>query len=482
MKRSQQIAANMKQKRDAIEELFKKNRDEQGQLKALPAEDQTQVRAIQEELKTLNSDFASATELEQIELENKAALDKLAEPQYPAPLAPGQLEKGVAERGQKAGQALVEGSIPAGATYIRTMHDLKQAQLRQLSVAYEEGELGLDAKMQAAISSKTYRDAFRNYIRKGKEGLAIGDLKTLQEGVDSQGGFLVPEDMLNVLVQKQPTPTRVAGMVTRLQTSRDALAMPKVNYAADDIYTTGIRVTKTGEIPSSSTVHRVTEPIFGMIRIPVHTFMMSMPLTNDMIEDSAFPIVGWSTGKFSETVDLLYDNEILNGSGIGGPAGILLNPGGTDQPAIVVSGSAAAVTPDGIFDLVYALPEQYDENAVFVFNKTNTAKAIAKLKDTTNRYLFGYGDQDSGIAGGRPKELIGYSYAYSGFMPDIAANSFPIIFGDLMGYYLVNRVGFSVQVLRELYAETNQIVLLGRLRFGGQVAEPWKLKIQKIST
>ena len=273
--------------------------------------------------------------------------------------------------------------------------------------------------------------------------------------------------MLNVLIQKRPTPTRVAGMVTRLQTSRDALAMPKVNYAADDIYTTGIRVTKTGEIPASSTVHRVTDPVFGMIRIPVHTFMMSMPLTNDMIEDSAFPIVAWSTGKFSETVDLLYDNEVLTGSGIGGPAGILLNPGGTDQPAIVVSGAAGAVTPDGIMDLAYALPEQYDQNARFVFNKTSTAKAIAKLKDTANRYLFGYGDMDNGLAGSRPKEPIGYPFEYSGFMPDIAANAFPIIFGDFMGYYLVNRIGFSIQVLRELYAETNQIVLLGRLRFGG---------------
>ena len=188
MKRSQQIAGQMKEKRGAIETIFAKNRDEQGNLKSLPEEDQKQVKALQEELKTLNADFTSATELEQIELENKAALDKLSEPQYPAPLGPSQIEKNAAERGQKAGQALVEGSQPAGATYVRTEHDLKQSQLRQLSVAYEEGELGLDTKTLSTISSKTYRDAFRSYIRKGKEGLALADLKILQEGVDSQGG------------------------------------------------------------------------------------------------------------------------------------------------------------------------------------------------------------------------------------------------------------------------------------------------------
>jgi HK97 family phage major capsid protein len=62
-------------------------------------------------------------------------------------------------------------------------------------------------------------------------------------------------------------------------------------------------------------------------------------------------------------------------------------------------------------------------------------------------------------------------------MPNTGANNYPIIFGDLRGYYLVNRVGFSVQVLRELYAETNQILLLGRVRFGGGVGEEWRIKV-----
>ncbi len=481
MKRSQVIAGEMKSKRAAMEAIFAKNRDEAGNLKAMPEDDRKQIEAIQGELKTLSADHASATDLERIAEENAAELKTLSAPQHNVPLSGRQIEENVAVRGKGAGVGTFEGSTYAGETIIN-MHQSKEAQLRSLSIAYEEGELGLDQKTLAAISSTSYKQAFRNYIRKGQTGITSAELKTLQEGVDTAGGFLVPEDMLNAIIQKSPTPTRIAGMVTRLQTSRDALLIPKVNYAADDIYTTGIRATWTGEVPASSTAHRVTDPVFGQVRIPIHTTMLSMPLTNDMVEDAAFPVVAWASGKFNETVDLLYDDMVINGSGIGRPAGILLNPDGTDQPAVVVSGNASAVTADGLWDLTYALPEQYDENAMLVLNKTATAKAIAKLKDSQNRYLFGYGEQDNGIAGARPKTLCGYPYQYSAFMPSPGSNTFPIIFGDFRGYYLVNRVGFSIQVLRELYAETNQIVLLGRLRFGGQVAEPYKLKIQKCST
>jgi HK97 family phage major capsid protein len=69
----------------------------------------------------------------------------------------------------------------------------------------------------------------------------------------------------------------------------------------------------------------------------------------------------------------------------------------------------------------------------------------------------------------------------SAFMADVATNSYSVLFGDLRGFYMVDRVGFSVRVLSELYAETNQVLLLGRIRFGGQVAEPWRMKIGKTS-
>lgn len=478
MKPSQLAAANIKSAAEKIQAiLFTGEGDARVMKSSLSAQEQTELQSLESQLAQHEAAFKTARNTEDLAERAASALGEINKGANRIPLDAS--EKAIAARAsaRAAGDVQYEGSLDAGATWV-----MRRKAMDALEVAYEEGHLGMDSKQLEVTASASYKQVFRRYVRKGLHGLGSMDLKTLQEGVDSQGGFLVPEDVLNFIIQKVAAPTRVSGMVQTLSTARDQMVISRVNYTADDKYTTGIRSTWTGEIPSSSTVHRVTDPVFGQLRIPVNTNMMSLPITLDMIEDSAFPLISWASSKFSETIDLLKDDMIINGDGVGKPAGFLYSPGGTNQPAVVVSGHASQITADGIINLGYSLPEQYDENARYLFNKTNTAKAIATLKDSNNRYLFGMGLQDSGLAGGRPTELNGYPYSYSAFMPDIAANAFPVLFGDFRSYILLNRVGFSIQVLDQPYAESNQTVLLGRVRFGGQVAEPWRVKIQKIST
>ncbi len=375
-----------------------------------------------------------------------------------------------------ASGASMLGTKDAGISLITGIREGRRVGIELLD---QYGEGIYSSEQIARMGTDDYRGAFKSYMR-GKA--SYQELKTLQEGADTAGGFAVPADILDRVISREPTPTRVAGNVTQLQTSRDQLLIPKITYNTDNLYTTGMRVTWTGEVPASATTHRVTDPVFGQVSVPVFTAMMSLPITNDMIEDAAFPIVSYAAGKFGETIDLLRDNMCLNGNGIGQPAGILINPGATDQPVVVNSGAAAALTADGLIKLGFSLPEQYDDNARWVFNKTNTGQAIALLQDSNKRYIWGSGLQDSGLnVAWKDRQLLGYPIALSGFMPNVAAGTYPIVFGDLRGYYLVNRIGFSVQVLRELYAETNQVLLLGRIRFGGLCAEPWKLFVQQVA-
>jgi HK97 family phage major capsid protein len=371
-------------------------------------------------------------------------------------------------------QANLLGFTPAGETQIESKND--EVRIEQYGAGV------LTERQMKAISTKEYKRAYLTYIRKGQQASAAV-FKVLQEGIDDEGGYIAPADLQNRLIEKKPTPTRVNGYVTTIETSRDAVVMPRVVYATDDLYTTGVRVTWTGEVPASSTVHRATQPVFGTFRVPIYTAMLSIPVTVNLMEDAAFDLEAWLEKKIRETIDLLKDNMILNGTGVDQPSGILQNPGGTNEPDVVVTGSAAAITADGLINIAWSVPEQYEENERFIFNKTATGKAIAGLKDSSNRYLFSSGDYaNSGIATARPKELLGYPFNYSGFMPSPGANTFPLIFGDAGGYFLANRVSISIQVLREIAAQDNQVIVLCRVRFGGDVAEPWRLKIQKCST
>lgn len=355
---------------------------------------------------------------------------------------------------------------------------------------------GLTNNQLNAICSRQYASAFDEYTRKGRDGMSQTAYKTLQEGSDGAGGFLVPEQIQLELIQKRPGVTGLTDRVRKLQTSRDSLSVPRVNWTTDDIYTSGVRMTKTGEIPAAATTADVTDPTFGMSRIEVYTHMANATITRDMIEDSLFDMSSYLGEQFRQATTLMTEDYILNGTGVGQPVGIATNPGGTiggqQMPGSINLGVDGSnnLTPDGLVRLAYSLPAQYDTpEACWVFNKTNTARGLFGLKDQQDRYLFGLGYQDSGLAGAKPKELLGYQYVYSSLMPNAYTttgasgnlNSYPIIFGDLTGYWMVERAPLSIQVLTEVKATLNQVQLVGRWRFGGAPVEDWKIKVGKVA-
>jgi len=348
------------------------------------------------------------------------------------------------------------------------------------STLLDEGPGNFGEKAWQAMQTRDYKRGFVSYLRKkgNERGVPASQWKAIQEGFDDQGGVFVPADMLMRIIGREPTPTRLAGMVTNITTARDRVVMPRKQYSADDLYSTAFRATWTGEIPASDTAADVDDTnLTGNIEVPVFTAMLSASLTNDMVEDSGFPIQSWIENELRIVVDLLKDNMILNGTGKGQPTGLLQT--GVNRPTIITSGTSAGIAPDDLFEMAYSIPEQYDDNCSWGFNKTSTAKYIAKLKDANQRYLFGVGLQDSGVASARPKELIGYPFAYSGFYPNIGSSSIVASFGDFKGYYLVNRLGITIQVLRETKAKRNQFELVARVRFGGQPVEPWKIRLLK---
>lgn len=329
-----------------------------------------------------------------------------------------------------------------------------------------------------AVQKKGYAPAFEGYLHRGFNDLGPNDKKTLSEGLDSAGGFTVPEDFHAQMIKKMMTQATIRSLAMVATTSRDIATWPKIHYTTDNKYTSGARVTWTGESPSSSTVHRVTDPVFGQYSIPIHTAMASLPLTNNLIEDSAFDIAGISSDILAEAFTLDENDAFINGNGVARPMGILTQVGG-DGPAATNSGTASLLTADGLISLWGAQPSQYERNSVWLFSKA-TEMAIRKLKNADNDYLWPI-VTSQGNLGVHPRELLGFPTMRDEFMPAVAANAYPIIFGDLSGYLVLDRVGFSIQRLTELYAETNITLLLARKRVGGQTIQPWKIQVQKVA-
>lgn len=329
-----------------------------------------------------------------------------------------------------------------------------------------------------SVQNPDYSTVFDGYLHKGFSDLGPQDKKTLTEGVDSAGGFTVPEDYQTELIRKIATAATIRSRARVAQTSRDIAKWPKVQYTTDDEYTSGVRLTWTGESPASATAHRVTDPSFGLYSIPVHTAMASLPLSNDLIEDSAFDVAGVSSDLLSEAFILGENDAFLNGNGISRPMGLLTQVNG-DGPSSVISGHATLIQADELLGLWGALPAQYESNAAWLFNKS-TELAIRQLTDSGGQYIWPIYQAVGGF-GPAPRELLGFPVMRDEFIPDVGAGTFPIIFGDMRGYLVLDRVGLSIQRLTELYAETNITLLLARKRVGGQTIEPWRLKVQEIS-
>lgn len=329
-----------------------------------------------------------------------------------------------------------------------------------------------------AVQKKDYPYAFESYVRKGDDKMGPNDYKTLTEGLDSAGGYLTPEEYYTELIRKMATMATVRSNARVISTSRDVAQWPKIHYTSDDKYTSGVRMTWTGESPASATVHRVTDPVFGTVNVPIHTGMASMPISNNLIEDAAFDVIGISSDLLSEAFSLGENESFWNGNGIMRPMGMLTNVDG-DGPASVVTGTAATLLPDGLITLQYAIPSQYDRNSKWYMNKA-TELVIRKMKATDNTYLWPVWPQAGNFAA-TPRDLLGSPVVRDEFIPNVGAGAYPIVYGDLTGYLIVDRVGFSIQRLSELYAETNVTLLLARKRVGGQTVEPWRIKVQKVA-
>ncbi len=356
----------------------------------------------------------------------------------------------------------------------------------------------LGAAKIKTLRSGTYKDAYNAMIRaqglraEGWErAMKAGHMKVLQEGQDSAGGFWVPPDVRNQVVAKMATVPGVMNDVYKFTTGSDMVTFPQVIYTTDDLYTTGILPSWTAEAPSSD-ISEATNPVAGKVQIPVHTLTAAILMTRAILEDAQFDILGYVSNKLGENIPLFVNNALINGDGIGKPQGIMNHslattaaPSGLQvlsnvAGALSWQGASGAEDPTkGYLGVEGALPPQYEGGAKWYASKATYA-ATRGLVDANKRPLW---QQTDGAfqswVKGYPPTLLGYPIVKDQFMPAIGAANRPVMLGDLQGYYMPQRVGMSVEVLREIKALRDMVVIYARMRLGGELVEYWRVKLMK---
>jgi HK97 family phage major capsid protein len=363
-----------------------------------------------------------------------------------------------------------------------------------------EADRDQEQRAMDMAATKAYNSAFESYLRGGMTNVAPSDRKKLQAGsiksadamkdlgeaAATGGGFLVPEQFQAEVLKKEPGLAGLNDIVRSQPTTRDVIVWPKAVYTTDDKYTGPQRLTFTGEVPSSSTIARVTDQTFGESRIPVNLAMASQLISNSLIEDGAVDVMSFVAQLFRENIIQDVEYYLNNGTGSGQPEGLFINSNA--QTNYVPSGGAATLTSDGLVNLYWKTPAQYRRNGKFVMS-SDTARQIGLLKDANGRYIWQSSDmfggglnsvQQDGSVVVQPR-FLGMPLVITEHAPTITTNSFSASFGDHRGYIKPERVGMTIRVLDELYAETDKKLFLLRMRFGGQLAEDYKVRLLKIA-
>ncbi|SMG00338.1 phage major capsid protein [Burkholderia singularis] len=372
----------------------------------------------------------------------------------------------------KAQHAKQLDEVKAGLPTSDTMAKVEKigADLESLQAAVDEANVKLAAAQMGSGGAKPLRDA--EYTAAFSAHFKGGEVNAeLNKGADSEGGYLTPIEWDRTITNKlvQISPMR---QLCRVQ------SVSKVGFSK--LFNMG--GTASGWVGETDQRPQTNTGAFASLAFGHGEIYANPAATQGILDDSEIDLEAWLATEVQTEFAKQEGKAFLAGDGTKKPIGILTYVAGganaNKHPfgaiGVVNSGAAAGITSDGIIDLIYDLPSAFTGNARFTMNR-NTQRDVRKLKDGQGNYLW----QPSFVAG-QPATLAGYPVAEVPDMPDVAANSTPILFGDFQQTYLIiDRIG--VRVLRDPYTAKPYVLFYTTKRVGGGLLNPEPMRALKVA-
>lgn len=275
------------------------------------------------------------------------------------------------------------------------------------------------ADEKTGVGSDAYKKAFWNQAR-AREGVGYEIRNVLSEGVDSEGGYLVPDEYEKTLIQALSENNAVRDHAHVFKTSSGTHKIPVVVSKGSAAW-----IDENGAYTES-------DDVFGMEQIDAHKVGTIIKVSEELLYDSAFDLENYFREEFARRIGDSEEDAFLNGNGTKKPTGILNATGGAEVG--VTAASATAITADELIDLFYSLKSPYRKNAIWLVNDS-TMRVIRKLKDANGQYLW-----QPALHEGDFDTILGKRIYTSPFMPAVAAGNKSVVFGDLSYYWIGDRI------------------------------------------
>ncbi len=304
-------------------------------------------------------------------------------------------------------------------------------------------------------ASSAYKAAFWDAMRLNHSPLEIRN--ALSEGVDSEGGYLVPDEFEATLVTSLADENVMRSIAKVIQTTSGDRKIPVVStHGAASWLDEGKAMTESDEV-------------FDQVSLSAFKLGTFLKISEELLQDAAFNVEAYLADEFARRIGAAEEEAFIAGDGRGKPTGIFAATGGAPSP--VTTAKATDITADELIDLHYALRAPYRKNATWLMNDA-TVKTVRKLKDSTGQYLW-----QPALTLGAPDTILGRPVATSAFVPEIKAGAKSVAFGDFSYYWIADRQGRSFKRLNELFATSGQVGFLATQRVDGKLILPEAIQV-----
>lgn len=314
-----------------------------------------------------------------------------------------------------------------------------------------------DKAAKTGRASDEYKKALLQAMRTNFRQIS----NVLQEGIDPQGGYLVPDEYDKRLIDILTEENVMRTLGTNITTSGEH----KINIAATKPAAAWIEEGGTLTFGDAT---------FDQIILDAHKLHVAIKVTEELLYDNAFNLENYILTQFGKALSNAEEDAFINGTGIGQPLGILAETGGAQVG--VTSASSTKVTADEIINLVYSLKRPYRKNAVFLANDVCVAE-LRKLKDNNGQYLW-----QPSLQAGEPDRVLGYKVYTSPYFPVPTAGGTAVAFGDFSYYNIGDRGTRSFAELKELFAGNGMIGFVAKERVDGKLILPEAIKLLQMKS
>lgn len=302
----------------------------------------------------------------------------------------------------------------------------------------------------AIVTENVEQKAFQRYLRAGEQRMDATEIKALSVADNANGGFLVPTEQGSEILKR----------LTELSPIRQYADVQTVTGSESVFPTllTGVNAFWTAEGADMT----VSEPTFGQVKIANHEVSSFYVATNQVLEDNQYDLEGKMTTEIAMGFAKVEGLAFVKGTGTGQPRGLMTAPGIAEVKTGVAATFPTSNPLDVLIAMQHAIPSFHAASAVWAMNRS-TLSVIRRFKDAQGQYLV-TDAKDGGVM-----RLLGNPIVEMPDMDNIGAGTTPIVFGDMSGFRIFDRIGLSV--LRDPYTlgTKGQVRFIARKRVGADV-------------